>query len=159
MAAVNHILSFLTPHVPLAPSPALDAPYARDSWGVGCLLPSYVLETKIGEGTYGKVYIARDTRTGERVALKKIKPHHEEEGFPKTETREIKILATHQHPNMVQLREFITDMSVAGLREAAAARGRQRAEAAAAVLQEAVAAGAGGGGGRSQRSSRPGRAR
>ena len=123
MSAASLILSFLTPHVPLphTAAAALSAsgeplPAARDAWGVGTLQPAFTLETKIGEGTYGKVYIARDSRTGERVALKKIKPHHEHEGFPKTETREIKILATNQHPNMVQLKEFITDMSVAGLR-------------------------------------------
>ena len=121
-------------HVPSHSAAPSDFPCARDTWGVGTLLPTYVLESKIGEGTYGKVYIARDVRTGERVALKKIKPHHEDEGFPKTETREIKILATVQHPNMVQLKEFITDMSILGLREASEQRGRQHAEAAAAAL-------------------------
>jgi len=35
---------------------------------------------KIGEGTYGVVYKAKDKYTGELVALKKIRLEHEEEG-------------------------------------------------------------------------------
>ena len=39
------------------------------------------------------------------VALKKINRHHLSDGFPKTETREVKILKALRHPNMVRLRE------------------------------------------------------
>lgn len=38
---------------------------------------------RIGEGTYGIVYRARDTRTKEVVALKKIRMESEKEGRPK----------------------------------------------------------------------------
>jgi serine/threonine protein kinase len=39
---------------------------------------------QVGEGTYGKVYKARNTLTGELVALKKIRMESEREGvsFP-----------------------------------------------------------------------------
>ena len=47
---------------------------------------------KIGEGTYGIVYKARDTVTKELVALKKIKLENEDEGVPSTAMREISIL-------------------------------------------------------------------
>ena len=47
---------------------------------------------RIGEGTYGIVYKARDTTTKELVALKKIKLENEDEGVPSTALREISIL-------------------------------------------------------------------
>lgn len=47
---------------------------------------------KVGEGTYGKVYKARERATGKIVALKKTKLHEDEEGVPPTTMREISIL-------------------------------------------------------------------
>ena len=46
----------------------------------------------MGEGTYGEVYKAVDTQTGETVAIKRIKLEHEEEGVPGTAIREISLL-------------------------------------------------------------------
>ena len=57
----------------------------------------------IGEGTYGVVYKAKDTDTGEIYALKKIKLESEEEGIPSTAIREIALLKELQHPNIVRL--------------------------------------------------------
>ena len=57
---------------------------------------------KIGEGTYGYVYKARDTTNSEIVALKKIKLENEDEGVPSTAMREISILKELQHPNIVK---------------------------------------------------------
>jgi cyclin-dependent kinase 12/13 len=62
---------------------------------------------QIGEGTYGRVYIGRDRATGERVALKKMRMETEREGFPITALREIKILSSIRHPNVVNLREIV----------------------------------------------------
>ena len=53
---------------------------------------------KIGEGTYGVVYKARDTTTGELVALKKIRLESEDEGIPSTAIREISLLKELKHP-------------------------------------------------------------
>ncbi|KAK1278331.1 Cyclin-dependent kinase C-2 [Acorus gramineus] len=63
---------------------------------------------QIGEGTYGQVYMARETRTGEIVALKKIRMYNEREGFPITTIREIKILKKLHHENVIQLKEIVT---------------------------------------------------
>ena len=57
---------------------------------------------KIGEGTYGVVYKARDTTTGELVALKKIRLESEDEGIPSTAIREISLLKELKHPNIVR---------------------------------------------------------
>ncbi|PIA33058.1 hypothetical protein AQUCO_04200066v1 [Aquilegia coerulea] len=63
---------------------------------------------KIGEGTYGEVFMARETKTGEVTALKKIMMDNEREGFPITAIREIKILKKLQHDNVVKLKEIVT---------------------------------------------------
>jgi serine/threonine protein kinase len=39
---------------------------------------------KLGEGTYGIVYKAQDRRTGEVIALKRIRLDNDEEGVPST---------------------------------------------------------------------------
>ncbi|KAL5982188.1 Cyclin-dependent kinase C-2 [Asimina triloba] len=62
----------------------------------------------IGEGTYGQVYMAREIRTGEIVALKKIRMDNEREGFPITAIREIKILKKLHHENVIKLKEIVT---------------------------------------------------
>jgi cyclin-dependent kinase len=56
------------------------------------LLNSYEKIEKIGEGTYGKVYKARDKSTNKFVALKKTRLEIEEEGIPSTALREISLL-------------------------------------------------------------------
>jgi cyclin-dependent kinase len=48
--------------------------------------------TRIAAGTYGVVYKARDIRTGQIVALKKIRLEAEDEGVPSTAIREISLL-------------------------------------------------------------------
>lgn len=67
------------------------------------------IETQIGEGTYGQVYKATDTLSKDVVALKKVRLENEKEGFPITAVREIKILRLLNHPNIVNLKEIVTD--------------------------------------------------
>ena len=49
------------------------------------------------------------TSSGELVALKKVRTDNEKEGFPITAVREIKILRQLNHPNIVNLKEIVTD--------------------------------------------------
>lgn len=62
---------------------------------------------RVGEGTYGVVYKARDLDCGDMVAMKRIRFQHEDEGIPSTAIREISLLKTLKHPNIVPLREVI----------------------------------------------------
>lgn len=57
---------------------------------------------KIGEGTYGVVYKAKDRVTGQIIALKRIRLEAEDEGIPSTAIREISLLKELQHPNIVR---------------------------------------------------------
>ncbi|KAF9406531.1 hypothetical protein HW555_013137 [Spodoptera exigua] len=68
---------------------------------------------KIGEGTYGVVYKAKDRLTGNEIALKKIKLENvgrccsEPEGVPSTALREISVLRELRHPAVVRLLDVL----------------------------------------------------
>jgi serine/threonine protein kinase len=67
----------------------------------------YLRLDKIGEGTYGVVYKAKDKQLGETVALKKIRLEQEDEGVPSTAIREISILKELRHPNIVLFKDVV----------------------------------------------------
>ncbi|KAL1900456.1 Cyclin-dependent kinase catalytic subunit [Ceratocystis pirilliformis] len=67
-------------------------------------MENYQKLEKVGEGTYGVVYRARDLQNGGRiVALKKIRLEAEDEGVPSTAIREISLLKEMRDPNIVRL--------------------------------------------------------
>ncbi|KOC65758.1 Cyclin-dependent kinase 2 [Habropoda laboriosa] len=70
-------------------------------------MDNFVKIEKIGEGTYGVVYKAKDKLTGKLVALKKIRLETESEGVPSTAIREISLLKELTHPNIVQLFDIV----------------------------------------------------
>lgn len=57
----------------------------------------------LGEGTFGKVYKARDNRSGASVAIKQMKLDGQDEGVPQTAIREIALLKCLSHRNVVRL--------------------------------------------------------
>ena len=63
---------------------------------------------QVGQGTYGSVFVGQDKGSGEIVALKRINTKQEENGFPITALREVKILKALTHPNIVTLKEIVT---------------------------------------------------
>jgi serine/threonine protein kinase len=58
---------------------------------------------KIGEGTYGVVFKAKDRVNETTVALKRIRLDAEDEGIPSTAIREISLLKELRHDNIVRL--------------------------------------------------------
>jgi len=66
----------------------------------------YDFRNKVGEGTFGVVHTAKDSRTKEIVAMKHIFMQNENEGVPVTALREIKILKQLNHPNIIPLLEI-----------------------------------------------------
>eukprot|EP01060_Flectonema_neradi_P016098 TRINITY_DN2269_c0_g1_i3.p1 TRINITY_DN2269_c0_g1~~TRINITY_DN2269_c0_g1_i3.p1 ORF type:complete len:294 (+),score=78.62 TRINITY_DN2269_c0_g1_i3:53-934(+) len=68
----------------------------------------YNLLNKLGEGTYGVVYKAKDLEKGTTVALKKIKLDTEDEGMPSTALREISVLKALHHENIVNLVDVVS---------------------------------------------------
>jgi CTD kinase subunit alpha len=70
---------------------------------------------QVGEGTYGQVFKARRKSTLEFVALKKLYLKEDDkgkeksrDGFPITAIREIEILRSLRHPNIVELQAMIS---------------------------------------------------
>ena len=65
-------------------------------------LNKYKFEEELGRGTYGVVYKAKNIETGELVAIKKIKLDKDDDGVPSTTMREISLLKSLKHPNIVE---------------------------------------------------------
>ncbi|KAJ8607053.1 hypothetical protein MRB53_040562 [Persea americana] len=81
-----------------------------DAFAAGPLIQmeNYQKLEKIGEGTYGVVYKARDLSHPTRiVALKKIRLEAEDEGVPSTAIREISLLKEMNNPNIVRLLNLV----------------------------------------------------
>ncbi|KAL0476719.1 CDKG-2 [Acrasis kona] len=70
---------------------------------------NYEFMNQIGTGSYGVVSRARCKKTGDIVALKRIKLPQEllVEGFPTSALREISTLMQMQHPNLVNAHEVV----------------------------------------------------
>ena len=71
-------------------------------------MDNYQKMEKVGEGTYGVVYKARDlANNGRIVALKKIRLEAEDEGVPSTAIREISLLKELNDENIVRLYNIV----------------------------------------------------
>ncbi|KAG6622037.1 CMGC/CDK/CRK7 protein kinase [Phytophthora cinnamomi] len=71
-------------------------------------IDNYSIIDKVGSGTYGEVFKCQHKVTKDIVALKKLRPDVEKNGFPVTSIREMKILKYLKHPNIVELKEIVS---------------------------------------------------
>ncbi|XP_048402813.1 cyclin-dependent kinase 10 isoform X3 [Stegostoma tigrinum] len=79
----------------------------EDKLGRSRSVKEFVKLNRIGEGTYGIVYRAHDTKRDEIVALKKVRMDKERDGIPISSLREINLLLKLRHPNIVELKEVV----------------------------------------------------
>jgi mitogen-activated protein kinase 1/3 len=73
-------------------------------WNIG---PRFELIKKVGKGTYGSVFEAKDTLTNEKVAVKNLKSIFEDEIEAKHMLREICIMRTLDHANIIKIKDII----------------------------------------------------
>lgn len=66
-------------------------------------------ESVVGSGTYGKVFKGLNVYTKGQVALKRIRMEGERDGFPVTAIREVKLLQSLRHTNIVNLEEVMVE--------------------------------------------------
>ncbi|KAG1690646.1 hypothetical protein DVH05_023356 [Phytophthora capsici] len=71
-------------------------------------IENYTIIDKVGSGTYGEVFKCQHKLTKDIVALKKLRPDVEKNGFPVTSIREMKILKYLKHPNILELKEIVS---------------------------------------------------
>lgn len=94
-----------------APAKELPPPkllrFPAPEWGPCRHVDNFEKLNHIEEGSYGWVSRAKETATGEIVALKKLKMDNANDGFPVTGLREIQTLMASKHPNIVALREVV----------------------------------------------------
>ncbi|CDH48983.1 cell division control protein 2 homolog [Lichtheimia corymbifera JMRC:FSU:9682] len=70
-------------------------------------LTRYQKLSKIGEGSYGQVFKARQRLSNRYVAIKKMNLHRYQEGVPVTVLRELAILKELNHRNVLRLQDLI----------------------------------------------------
>ncbi|KAH0813206.1 hypothetical protein GEV33_009584 [Tenebrio molitor] len=70
-------------------------------------MPKYEKLEKIGEGTYGTVFKAKNRESHEIVALKRVRLDDDDEGVPSSALREICLLKELKHKNIVRLYDVL----------------------------------------------------
>eukprot|EP00730_Choanoeca_flexa_P020373 TRINITY_DN9954_c0_g1_i7.p1 TRINITY_DN9954_c0_g1~~TRINITY_DN9954_c0_g1_i7.p1 ORF type:complete len:556 (+),score=106.50 TRINITY_DN9954_c0_g1_i7:169-1836(+) len=77
---------------------------------------AYDMQGQVGKGQFGAVFKGRCRSTDKIMALKKVLMAHEQEGFPLTALREIKLMSQLAHPNILGLQEVVHSQATEGNR-------------------------------------------
>lgn len=96
---VTHLTSIATGQIMKIPE--------EDRLGLCRSVSEFEKLNRVGEGTYGIVYRARDMKSKEIVALKKVRMEKEKDGLPISGLREIHLLINLRHENVVELHEVV----------------------------------------------------
>ncbi|KAJ3373055.1 kinase subunit of RNA polymerase II carboxy-terminal domain kinase I [Allomyces arbusculus] len=108
VAAALDVLDVVMAPLP-APGELAATPAADPAYIVAPTPPTgpdyYETLAQVGEGTYGKVFRARHPKTGQLVALKRIRIEKDRDGFPITAVREMQLLQQVKHPNIIALND------------------------------------------------------
>ncbi|KAK1420400.1 hypothetical protein QVD17_21960 [Tagetes erecta] len=131
------------------PSSKTGTPTTRNE-AQGLLLRRYEIGQVLGHGSFGKVYVARNIKTNELVAIKVIdKEKILKDGLISHIKREISILRRVRHPNIVQLFEvmatktkifFVMEYVKGGELFSKVAKGRLKEEIARKYFQQLISA-------------------
>ncbi|KAM0935866.1 putative cyclin-dependent kinase CMGC-CDK-PITSLRE family [Dioscorea sansibarensis] len=86
-----------------------------NSKGAKTTIRDFDVVNKLGEGAYGDVFEAKEKRTGNTVAIKRVDfdiAGDDEYYTPQTSLREINILSSCQHQNIIGFRASIIDFDI-----------------------------------------------
>ena len=105
-----------------APSPTLatipsvpDLPWEEPAASVGDLLGNYELMKLIGEGSMGRVFLARHTRLGRQVAVKVMRPEHlRNRGLIERFFQEARSVNQINHQHIVEVFDFVEELEGSG---------------------------------------------
>ncbi|KAD4889206.1 hypothetical protein E3N88_21279 [Mikania micrantha] len=118
--------------------------------GRNIIFGKYEIGRMLGQGTFAKVYYARDLVTSESVAIKVIKKDQvRKEGLMDQITREISVMRLVRHPNVVELKEvmatktkifFVMEYVTGGELFAKVVKGRMKEDVARKYFQQLISA-------------------
>ncbi|KAJ0527982.1 putative protein kinase CAMK-CAMKL-CHK1 family [Helianthus annuus] len=118
--------------------------------GRNIIFGKYEMGRMLGQGTFAKVYYAKDVFTSESVAIKVIKKDQvRKEGLMDQITREISVMRLVRHPNVVELKEvmatkkkifFVMEYVTGGELFAKVLKGRLKEDVARKYFQQLISA-------------------
>ena len=107
-----------THNLPVKKDCSIPGKQAYTIWGTLFELDDHYVPIKaIGKGAYGVVCSAKNTLTGEKVAIKKIQNAFENLTDARRTLREIKLLRHLKHENVIAVRDILQPVDQKGFRD------------------------------------------